>query len=381
MKKTTDKIRLEELALKYLQGNLTKKEKNEFDHWFNQITEEPLEVSTSHASNEEAHGQAIFNRIKEDIGTKRSGTFSLWKGIAAAVFFIFAVGAGLLYFKGDRGAAEQVTKVNRNDIGPGNSKATLTLTNGKRILLSSTVSGELLKAVGAEVQKNSKGELIYKQIGSKNSAALEYYTLSTTRGEQYQVILPDDSHVWLNSASSIKFPVNFSPSKERRVFISGEAYFEVAKDKKKPFRVVSDGQVVSVYGTHFNVNSYKDEGGTRTTLLEGSVDVNGTLLKPKQQAINENGVIKVIPADLEYIIAWKNGDFRFKTETLESIMRKVSRWYNVDVEFQSPLLKNIEFGGVMTKYTSVSKVLKMLELTGEASFELKGRTILVKDRK
>lgn len=381
MTKIKDKIRLQELAHKYLQGNLTKKEKDEFEQWFNQMPEEPFEVPTLHASDEQIHKQAIFNRIKEESGIKRPRIFALWKSIAAAVIIIFAAGAGLWYFKSDQSPANQIVKVSKNDIAPGNSQATLTLTNGKRILLSSTVNGALLKEAGVEVQKNSKGELVYKQLKSNESTELAYHTLTTAKGEQYQVILPDNSHVWLNSASSIKFPVNFSPSKERKVFITGEVYFEVAKDKAKPFRVVSDDQLVTVYGTHFNINSYKDETGTRTTLIEGSVDVNGTLLKPKQQAINENGGIKVVPVNVEDIVAWKNGYFRFKNETLESIMRKVSRWYDVDIEFESPGLKNIEFGGVMTKYVSVSKVLEMLEFTGEASFELKGRTILIKDKK
>ncbi|NRF40885.1 FecR family protein [Pedobacter foliorum] len=381
MTKTKDKIRLQELAHKYLQGNLTKKEKNEVDKWFSQTNEEPLEVSDLYARDEEEHKQIIFNRIKEEIGTKRSRVFALWKGIAAAVFVIFAIGLGMWYFKGNNEPVIQMAKVSGNDIAPGNNQATLTLANGKTILLSSVVNEKLLKEAGAEVQKNSKGELVYKQLVPAESSELEYHTLTTSRGEQYQVILPDDSHVWLNSASSIKFPVNFASSKERRVFITGEAYFEVAKDKIKPFRVVSDSQLVTVYGTHFNINSYKDEAGTRTTLLEGSVDVNGTLLKPKQQAINEDGGIKVIPVNVEDVVAWKNGYFRFKAETLESIMRKVSRWYNVDVEFQSESLKSIEFGGIMTKYMNVSMVLKKLELTGEASFELKGKTIIVKNRK
>jgi len=381
MTKTTDKIKLQELAHKYLQGNLTKKEKDEFDNWFNQTTDDPIEVSALFANNEEAHRQAIFNNIKKELGPKRPRIFKLWGGIAAAVIVICAIGAGVLYLKRDQRSLEQTAKVHKTDIPPGHNQATLTLANGKKILLSSAVNSGLLKEAGVEVQKNSKGELIYKQVGSGESTELEYHTLTTAKGEQYQVILPDNSHVWLNSASSIKFPINFAQSKERRVFITGEAYFEVAKDKTKPFKVVSDNQLVTVYGTHFDINSYKDEPGIKTTLLEGSVDVNGTLLKPKQQAINENGVMKVIPVDVENIIAWKNGYFRFRTETLESIMLKVSRWYDVDVEFQSPSLKTIEFGGVMTKYVNVSKVLEMLELTGEASFELKGRTIIVKNRK
>ncbi|WP_214225438.1 FecR family protein [Pedobacter sp. B4-66] len=364
MTKTTDKTRLQELAHKYLQGNLTKEEKNEFDSWFNQTTDEPLEIHASYANDEQAHQHAIFDRIRKELGiVPPSRLVTLWRGIAAAILVILSVGAGLLYFKSNQPISKQTAKTNKNDIAPGNNQATLTLANGKRILLS------------------SKDQSVYKQVADSRSGQMEFNTLTTTKGEQYQVILPDGTHVWLNAASSIRFPVSFAPSKERKVFITGEAYFEVAKDKTKPFRVVSENQLVTVYGTHFDINGYKDEAGTRTTLLEGSVDVNGTLLKPEHQAINVKGEMKVVSVDTENIIAWKNGYFRFKSETLESIMRKISRWYDVDVEFQSPALKDIEFGGVMTKYVNVSKVLEMLELTGEASFELKGRTIIIKNIK
>lgn len=362
MTKTTDKTRLQELAHKYLHGNLTRKEKDEFDHWFNQTTDEPLEIPSSYAKDELAHRQIIFNRIRKELGTSPSRIVTLWRGIAAAVLVVLSIGAGLLYFKTNQTIPKQTAKTNKNDIAPGNNQATLTLPNGKQILLS------------------SKKQSVYKQVDSK-SGQMEFNTLTTAKGEQYQVILPDGTHVWLNAASSIKFPVSFTPSKERKVFITGEAYFEVTKDKAKPFIVASDDQLVTVYGTHFDINGYKDEAGTKTTLLEGSVDVNGMLLKPEHQAININGEMKIISVDAENIIAWKNGYFRFKSETLESIMRKISRWYDVDVEFQSQALKDIEFGGVMTKYVNVSKVLEMLELTGEASFELKGRTIIIKNIK
>jgi len=365
MTKIKDKIRLQELAHKYLQGNITRKEKNEMDHWFNQTPDEPLDISPLYAEDENAHRQAILSRIRQELGFARSGTITLWRGIAAAILVVISIAAALFYFKGDQPTTKQTAIVSKHDIAPGSSQATLTLANGKRILLS------------------SKEESVYKQVADSKPGQPEFNTLTTARAEQYQVILPDGSHVWLNAASSIKFPVSFSSLKERRVFITGQAYFEVTKDKTKPFKVVSDGQLVTVYGTHFDINGYKDEGRTKTTLVEGSVDVNGTLLKPEHQAINENGKMKVIPVDTENIIAWKNGYFRFKSETLESIMRKVSRWYDLDVEFQSPSLKEIEFGGIMTKtkYVNVSKILEMLELTGEASFEIKGRTVIIKEQK
>jgi uncharacterized protein YlzI (FlbEa/FlbD family) len=304
----------------------------------------------------------------------------MWRNIAAAMAIILTIGIGLLFLRHQQTSSERTVQTMQDKTVPGKNMATLTLSGGRKLVLSNTIDEKLLKETGVEVQKAKNGQLIYKQIDHKNADHLIYNTLATSRGQQYQLILPDGSHIWLNSGSSVKFPVSFAGLKERKVFITGEVYFEVSKDQQRPFRVISEGQQVTVHGTHFNINGYQDEPESKTTLLEGSVDINGTLLKPNQQAVLGKDELKVIPVDAENVIAWKDGYFRFSNESLESIMRKVSRWYDVEVVFEDPSLKNTEFGGVMTKYTTVSKVLEMLELTGEVSFVLKGKKIVVKNK-
>jgi hypothetical protein len=377
---TKDKVRLQEIAHKYLQGKLSREDKMEFDHWFNQIPVEPIEVSPSYAKQEDAHRKIILKRIKKEVETSRPRTIKMWRNIAAAMAIILTIGIGLLFLRHQQTSSERTVQTMQDKTVPGKNMATLTLSGGRKLVLSNTIDEKLLKETGVEVQKAKNGQLIYKQIDHKNADHLIYNTLATSRGQQYQLILPDGSHIWLNSGSSVKFPVSFAGLKERKVFITGEVYFEVSKDQQRPFRVISEGQQVTVHGTHFNINGYQDEPESKTTLLEGSVDINGTLLKPNQQAVLGKDELKVIPVDAENVIAWKDGYFRFSNESLESIMRKVSRWYDVEVVFEDPSLKNTEFGGVMTKYTTVSKVLEMLELTGEVSFVLKGKKIVVKNK-
>jgi len=380
MIKTTDKVRLQEIAHKYLQGKLSKEEKIEFDRWFNQMTVESIEVSPSNAQHEDAHREAILKRIRKEIEASRPKTLKMWRNIAAAIAIILTIGIGLLFLKYKQSGQENSIQTVQDSTVPGKNMATLTLSNGRKLELSNTVDEKLLKETGVEVQKAANGQLIYKHVDHKNTDHLTYNTLATFRGQQYQLILPDGSHIWLNSGSSVRFPISFAGLKERKVFLTGEAYFEVSKDKLKPFRVISDGQEVTVHGTHFNINGYKDEPESKTTLVEGSIDINGTLLKPNEQALLGKNKLQVIPIDAENVIAWKDGYFRFSDEPLESIMRKISRWYDVDVVFEDPSLKSIEFGGVMTKYVKVSKVLEMLELTGEASFDLKGNKIIIKKK-
>lgn len=227
-----------------------------------------------------------------------------------------------------------------------------------------------------------------------------YNTIATPKGGQYQVRLPDGSKVWLNAASSLKYLASFSAWNERKVELSGEAYFEVAKDKDHPFVVKTENQEVIVLGTHFNINSYKDEPATKTTLLEGSVRVSllGTtstastinttqkiskgkpaeiILKPGEQATLIGNNIRVSPQNAEDAIAWKDGYFMFNNESLESVMRKISRWYNLDVVFADASIKNQTFYGRMSRFSKVSQVLKSLALTREVKFELKDNTIHV----
>jgi ferric-dicitrate binding protein FerR (iron transport regulator) len=201
-------------------------------------------------------------------------------------------------------------------------------------------------------------------------------------GGQYQLLLPDGSKVWLNSGSSIRFPTAFI-GKERVVELKGEAFFDIKENKKMPFIVRTNNSMdIKVLGTQFNVMAYEDEKSINTTLLEGSVQIlketGSTYLEPGQAAVlnKGSGKIKVAPADIEDAVAWKNGYFIFSNENIESIMRKVSRWYNVEIEYQGNL-NNKDFVGTISRDKNISELLKMLELTGAIHFRIEGRRVTV----
>lgn len=314
--------------------------------------------------------------------SKRSN-YKLW--MAAAAVLLMMLAAGLIFFKSEHvPLVKTITAYNKPDILPGGNKAILTLPNGKQIVLTDSTIKQLANQAGGSIVKAANGILVYKAnslAGNLETGEAIFNTISTPRGGQYQVILPDGTHVWLNAASSLKFPAAFKGGK-RLVELSGEAYFEVTKNKQMPFIVSTEDQKVEVLGTHFNVNSYADETSTKTTLLEGSVKViaqaGQKLLTPGEQAqISKNTKsIKVVPVSLEEAVAWKNGYFVFNDEKLESIMHRVSRWYDVDYEFEGNQ-GNLSFLGVIERSKNISSLLKVLESTGNVHFKIEGRKIIV----
>lgn len=263
------------------------------------------------------------------------------------------------------------------DVLPGGSKATLTIGNQQPIMLDTLQSG--LTSTG-QLLNNQDGLLQYNQ--QKNTAIISFNTVTTPNGGTYRVVLPDGTRVWLNAASYIQFPSSFT-GKERLVTISGEVYFEVAKDPVRKFIVQSKHARMEVLGTHFNVSDYNNDPYTITTLLEGSVAVSNAsgraLLQPGYQAvISQSGAtaIKVEAADPESSIAWKNGQFIFNGSKLPGIMRQVERWYNVQVVYEADIPEN--FVGVIRRDEPLSKLLQLLELTGEVHFSIEGKTIKVR---
>jgi transmembrane sensor len=272
----------------------------------------------------------------------------------------------------------------KNDVLPGGNKAILTLSNGTKILLGSAANGILAQQGNTKIIKLNNGQLSYNTLSLSSSddrsEVIQYNTLTTPRGGQYNVTLPDGTQVWLNSASSLHYPTVFI-GKERKVEITGEAYFEVAHNPDMPFKVSVNGTQIEVIGTHFNVNAYNDEPVMRTTLLEGSIKFtsrNDTrLLFPGQQIqVQPNGQItRIKDADIEQTIAWKNGTFSFHKTSIYEIMRQISRWYNVDVNFNDSL--NVHLNGSIGRKVNVSEVFKMIELTGEVKFKIEGKKITV----
>jgi ferric-dicitrate binding protein FerR (iron transport regulator) len=312
-----------------------------------------------------------------------SSRVNLWYRVsaAAAILIFFSIGSYFLIKHNNQSATNTIVE---NDAPPGTNKATLILADGKRLILGDAASGQLANQAGVIITKTSKGELVYT-IGATNSkaqSAKQFNELETARGEQYQVVLPDGSHVWLNAASSLKYPVAFSGN-ERVVELTGEAYFEVAHNKAMPFKVKTLQQEVEVLGTHFNVSAYSDEKLTATTLMQGSVrvtsaaDHKNTIIKPGQQSVISATVMQLREVDTDEAIAWKNGYFEFNDENLESIMRKVSRWYNVEVVYRNDAARSMVFSGTVSKYKNVSQVIRILELTNAVHFKIDKNKIVI----
>ncbi|MBE9601808.1 FecR family protein [Pedobacter sp. MC2016-24] len=283
-----------------------------------------------------------------------------------------------------------------NDIKPGKNDAVLTLADGSKISLTDARQGELIKSKGISIVKAANGQLIYTIDSSAlktgtDHPELAYNTISTPKGGEYQINLPDGTKVWLNAASSLKFPQTFANLNARRVELSGEAYFEVFKNKKQPFKVLTPGfgsgreQETEVLGTHFNISAYADDAETKTTLLEGSIRVkdpqksnkrDAIILVPGQQAILNNNQWNTINVDTEEAIAWKRGTFMFANADIETIMRKISRWYNVEVVYQGKISES-NYLGTVSRFSKVSDVLDILEATKTVHFKIEGRRITV----
>lgn len=309
--------------------------------------------------------------------TPRRFLINTLKWAAAAVVFIaFSVTAYISLNK-------KKEHVFTTDVAPGKNKAILTLADGKKISLSDATTGDIAKEAGLSITKTADGQLVYNIAESKNVEDDRLNTISTPNGGEWQIRLPDGSTVWLNAASSIQYSLNIGNAKQRIVKLEGEAYFEVAKDKLHPFIVETDKQSVEVLGTHFNINSYHDEIVTKTTLLEGSVKVlhkstnESEILKPGDQSIVSLSGIDVKEVDVDEAVAWKDGYFKFNNEKQVSILRKIARWYNVEIEYADPEAKEVMYYGTVSRFEKISKVLRKFEQTGEVRFDIKGSKLIV----
>ncbi len=314
--------------------------------------------------------QHILDQIfEQEAPAKRTIIWQLtWLKLAAAVL-LFALPA--IYFlsrnKPEKSPTVVKNNIQRKDVRPGGDKATLTLSDGSQIILNGAKNGMIARQGNANIVKLADGRVAYDK-SITGTVTTEYNTMTTPRGGKYDLILADGTKVWLNASSSITYPTAFT-GKERRVTITGEAYFEVAKNKGMPFKVNVNGrEEVQVLGTHFNIMAYNDEPAIKTTLLEGSVKIekdNVTgVLKPGQQArLAPNGQLSVIDdADVDQAVAWKNGQTLFINEDIKSIMRQVSRWYNIDVEYRGEMPARVFTGGI-SRESNLSTVLKVLELS------------------
>jgi transmembrane sensor len=375
--------RLQELARKLLAGEISESEKEELDQWYDSFDDTYHEkISDETVAQLEARlQQAILARVHIN---KRSPAkrVTLWPRIAAVASIILCLGFAFYFYQRQR-----VYVVNpnlaRQDIPPGRNRAILILANGKKVDLDVIKKGTIVHQNGLTITKTNNGQLVYAISATKDQSLqskLSYNTIETPRGGRYEIKLPDGTMVWLNAASSLKYPIQFA-SNERRVELTGEAYFEVVHNKDIPFRVQSHGQMVEDVGTHFNISAYADDQITKTTLLEGAVKItahdNTRILKPGQQAqASQSGIDLVEGLDLEEVVSWKNGDFKFN-ESLESIMTKIARWYDVEVVYQTRPDPDLTFSGKISRSRNISGILNMLSYNGDVHFRIEGRRVIV----
>jgi hypothetical protein len=385
--------RLEYLFKCYVQRNCSVEEEEELMVLLCQTGNEPavqslintlIETTGSEMQMSEQAAVSILQNILQSDKTLK--TYAKNKKIdfipwirAAAVAILFIAGASYLVFskKNNQKDGNEKHAKKYSPILPGGDKALLTLSDGSTVILDSMQNG-VLQNGGTKINMQG-GSLIYAATPVAGEAVV-YNTLSTPRGGQYQVILPDGSKVWLNAASSLHYPTAFAGS-QRDVELIGEAYFEVAKDKSKPFRVKVGDMQVNVLGTHFNVSAYQDEKDIKTSLLEGSVKITRGkekgMLEPGQQAVMNMGEdkIEIVNADMGEVMAWKNGYFQFNNASLQNVLRQISRWYDVDIVYEGNNRPR-KFVGEMQRDLNLSEMLKILE-TNQVQFKIVGKELRV----
>lgn len=373
----------QKLVQKYLNGTASAEERNALDGYYLLFRDEPANTSLLNDEElsllEQRLENGLFARIRQPRKISR-----LWPRIAtvAAAISIVVFSAGLFVYKNQQKTSTTAIAY-VNDIAPGKVGATLTLASGKKIRLDDAANGEIAKEAGISVTKAADGQIVYK-IKGDTPGENKINTLTTAKGETYILTLPDQSKVWMNAASSLTYSTSLNDRGLRKVKLDGEAYFEIAKDKAHPFIVESKGQEVEVLGTHFNINSYVDEETVKTTLLEGAVRVilqkgerTEKILKPGQQLVLSGlNRMAVKEVDVNEAVSWRDGKFSFDREDMGTIMRKVGRWYNVEVIFKDELQNKLITGSV-SRYTHLSELLKVLETTGRAHFKIEGRSVII----
>jgi ferric-dicitrate binding protein FerR (iron transport regulator) len=315
----------------------------------------------------------------------RNMHYRKWFYGAAAAVSLFAI-AGITYLSLHKKAATPALAVSgKKLIAPGSNKAMLILGDGTSIELAAAKPGDIARQGDYKIIKLDSSVLSYHRSNPASATGdgkIVYNTISTPRGGQYQVILPDGTHVWLNSASSLKFPTTFT-GKSRQVALSGEAYFEVTKNKSIPFIASVGNMQVNVLGTHFNIMAYTDEAAIKTTLLEGSVKLvngkNSALIKPGEQGSlgKETDGFRVSTANIDEVMAWKEGKLRFDEMDIHAIMRQIARWYDVEITYAGDL-SGINLSGAIPRKEYASELLKALEMTQRVQFDMQGNKIIVK---
>ena len=373
-----------ELLKKHQNGTLSSEDKDKLDAWYlHKAANSNKQLSEYELADSYEHLKSRLPLVKQP------KVITLWPRVVAAASIALLFGVGIFYFtKSEVGVEQENIQVveKPKEIAPGGNRGILTLSNGKQIVLSDISSKDIIAKEDQDevtIKMDANGVITYVINPNANASeedANSFNTLSTPTGGQYNIVLADGTKVFLNAVSSIKYPTQFNGDK-RIVELEGEAYFEVAKNKSKPFLVKSANQTIEVLGTHFNVHAYNNESVIKTTLLEGSVAVSSknqkAILKPGQQSnISESSSkIAVKEVDTEAAIAWKNGRFKFDNADLKSVMKQLERWYGIKVEYRGDV-SDVRFNGGTFRNKNLSEVLKVLELSN-IKFKVEGKTIIV----
>lgn len=373
-----EKGNAKDILERYIKGECTAEEKALVESWYNQHDNPANNALTEKELLEELYA------VDKALGVPvRKPAYRRMMTAAAAVLVVGIAGWWVYRVVSNKPTATVTAKVVKEEvIVPGGNKAILTLANGDKISLTDAGNGKIASESGISIAKTADGQMVYRitNAGTSTANSNSYNTIETPVGGQYQVQLPDGTQVWLNARSALRFPVHFD-NNERRVEIEGEVYFEVAHDKTKPFRVVSEGQVVEVLGTHFNVNAYENEGVIKTTLLEGSVKVasNGqhAMLKPGEQShVAGSNISTHHNVNIDDVVAWKNNKIQFTDLDIKSVMRMLERWYNIEAVYTGEPI-HTTFGGSVSRAKNIDVMLKLLETTGDVHFKIEGRRVIV----
>ena len=366
------------LINKYNTGNASDNEKALIEAWYLQFEQKSvpqLSIDERQRDLDNIWKKLPVNRSK----VKRIHT---WYRVAAAAILLAFISVGIYLAKYQEVKQNKIINEISRTAKPGGNKAILFLSNGQQIVLTDVQSGQIAKQGNATISKTADGKVVYSIRPAADNRVQEQNTIATPAGGTYELTLSDGTKVTLDAHSSLRYPVAFKGA-NRKVELTGQAYFEVAHNQAKPFKVTSRGQTVEVLGTHFNINAYKNEGSTTTTLLEGSVKVsnvgNNTMLKPGQRSVVSEGSvtspISVSKADIETAMAWKNGIFRFKRADLQTVMRQFARWYDVEVVYDGPV-PDVAITGKVQRAADASQVLTILNKLG-IKFKAEGRKITV----
>lgn len=383
---------LTDLIDRYLSGEVTEQEKRQVELWYESFDKISMDYMTADRKKLKAYLRRSLKAVHLKIeGQKRKQRLTInkpaastrrFRAAAAAAAILLLIGGGI-YLTGIyvRAPEEQLSQQRPEEkIQPGGNKAILTLSSGRSIVLDSTSNGLITTQGGAKVIKSNKGQLTYQRVMSSEEQL--YNTITTPRGGQYQVILPDGSKVWLNSVSSIRFPTEFN-GESRKIEITGEVYLEVAHDTRRPF-IVSSRQVdITVLGTRFNIMAYEDEPAVTTTLVEGSVKISipgnpaSRIIRPDQQASVDFGgrEIKVTHVDAARVAGWIDGLLSLKECSVKEFMNQLSRWYDVDIEY-SGKIPSQKFGGLINRNAPLPDVLSALD-AGGIHTKLQGKKLVV----